>query len=74
MLDQQSIKCQRCDSDRIVAVGGKLMAIYSGYGYQKEIPGHLNIGSSNAILFEYCKNCGQIQGNFPEEINKLELI
>jgi len=66
-----------CGSERIAAVSGKTSdmcdvrvdgkIINDGY-----VPGGMNIGGGDYLHFEYCLDCGRIQGNFPVEDKALE--
>jgi len=58
--------CQRCESKRIVSIYSKSsdcnfisMGMYSKSGY-------MDLGEdSDGLDFEWCLECGQIQGEFP---------
>lgn len=63
------MSCTSCLSDRIASVTAKCSdcfdvcsnkAEYSGY-----VPKDIGIGGNDYIAFDYCLNCGKIQGNFP---------
>jgi len=60
--------CQRCKSGRTVFVSGKCAdrffnSITENPSY---VPTDMNIGyESDYLEFEYCLDCGQIQGNWP---------
>jgi hypothetical protein len=68
--------CQRCSSNRI----GRVLAHCSDmcsvdlasrheYGY---VPRDLGIGGGDDVQFDYCLDCGQIQGKFPLPISEVE--
>ena len=61
--------CQRCDSDRIMFVGGKCSDLceyhYNGKEKYGGAPSDVGIGGGDYIEIEYCLQCGQIQGKFP---------
>ena len=63
------MSCQKCGSDRIVSVSGKVSDMF--YGSYKEyevdgyVPGDIGIGGGDYIEFVYCLECGQIQGDWP---------
>jgi len=63
------MKCQRCDSDRILSVSGKSNDMNDFEFKNKKrndyVPSGLNIGAGDYIHFKTCLECGQIQGNFP---------
>jgi hypothetical protein len=68
--------CQRCNSERIVEVCGKTSDACSVYFNETEhegtVPFHLNIGGGDYIEFNYCLDCGQIQGEFPLPLTEIE--
>jgi len=37
------------------------------------VPGDFGIGGGDYIRFDYCLECGKIQGDFPLEITELEM-
>jgi len=72
--------CQRCGSKRVLGYSAKaddrqswILGEADGEGY---LPGDFNIGAGDYIEFDFCMDCGQIQGQFPlpetefEETNK----
>lgn len=65
------MRCQRCESDRILEILSKssdLNAIYyKNKEYSGYVPSGLNIdeGTGDYINILYCLECGQIQGDFP---------
>ena len=63
------MSCIRCGLDEIISVGAKcddkFSAQYKGQPYQDYVPRDIGIGGGDYITFEYCLNCGQIQGGFP---------
>ncbi len=70
------MSCQRCKSTRICSAGGKVSDMFwhavnekSKDGY---VPGDLGIGGGDYIEFDYCLDCGQIQGTFPLPSTELE--
>lgn len=67
------MKCDRCENERIVLVSGKCSDLFScSFGddkYQGEVPKDLGIGGGDYMSFEYCAECGKIQGEFPIEVN-----
>lgn len=64
-------KCKRegCKSTRIVSINAKcsdLCNVTSAKGeYEGYVPDDLGIGGGDYVEFEFCLNCGQIQGDFP---------
>ncbi len=73
MREPERVKCQRCGSERIVVIQGKLTAVSFDLGYKEVLPQKSNLGYFNELSFDYCLECGQVQGDFPEEVSKLEL-
>jgi hypothetical protein len=65
--------CRNCDSNRILCVGGKVSDMYYHKYKDKEYDGYvpegLGIGGGDYISFNYCLDCGQIQGIFPVELD-----
>jgi hypothetical protein len=63
--------CQKCKSERVLTVGGKCDDMfYMSMGdqeYDGYIPNNLGIGGDGHIDFDYCLDCGTIQGDFPIE-------
>lgn len=64
------MKCQRCKSERVASISGKCSDCCSwsvGGGEMDDgyVPGDMGIGGGDYIEFEFCLECGQIQGKFP---------
>ena len=64
------MKCQRCQSERVIAVCAKCsdccgvnLGSSSMEGY---VPTDLGIGGGDYIEFNLCLECGQLQGKFPQ--------
>jgi len=60
----------KCGSDRIISVNAKCsdccsIQLPSGEEVEGYIPGDLNIGGGDYVEFEFCMDCGLIQGQFP---------
>ena len=70
------MSCQKCKSERIASVGGKTSDMCSVFINEEEhegyVPSDMNIGGGDYIEFEYCLDCGQIQGEFPLQPTKIE--
>jgi len=64
-------KCETCGSNRLVNVCGKISDFFwvqqknTGCEYEGYVPSGMNIGIEDYIEFDYCLNCGKIQGTFP---------
>jgi len=64
------MQCQKCESQRVVSIMGKTSDMFAmtsekGESYEGYVPDNIGIGSGDYIEFDYCLNCGQIQGSFP---------
>jgi hypothetical protein len=62
-------KCIQCGSEQIASVGAKCSDLCS-FSYQNQekngyVPENVGIGGGDYVEFDYCLNCGQIQGDFP---------
>ena len=61
--------CRNCSSDRILSVNGKTSDLnyiqYKGYEIDGYVPRDLGIGGGDYLKFNYCLDCGQVQGTFP---------
>lgn len=70
------MNCKSCKSERIMEVSAKCSDMCSLQYHDMErhdyVPRDIGIGGGDYIEFEYCLDCGLIQGEFPlEEINEL---
>ena len=70
------MSCISCSSERIASIGGKCSDLcwvqignneHDGY-----VPIDMEIGGGDNIKFDYCLDCGKIQGTFPVPETKLE--
>jgi len=62
--------CQRCKSKRIASVYAKSSGLSSfeidGHEHNGYLPDGIGLGDDgDAVSFNYCMNCGQMQGEFP---------
>lgn len=68
--------CQRCGSERIAEVRGKTSDMCHVYIGESEhdgyVPGDMGIGSGDYLDFDFCLDCGQMQGKFPVPQTELE--
>jgi len=69
-------QCKRCASERLLSVNAKCSDMcsinYKDMERHDYVPDYLGIGGGDYVDFEYCLNCGTIQGEFPlEEIDDL---
>jgi hypothetical protein len=76
MIGPIPTQCQRCSSPRL----GRILARCSDmcsvdiasrhfHGY---VPRDLGVGGGDDVNFDYCLNCGQIQGMFPLPTTEME--
>lgn len=63
------MSCQRCNSNRVAEVSAKcsdMCGINLGdSGHEGYVPKDLGIGVGDYVEFEFCLDCGQLQGIFP---------
>ncbi len=63
------MSCDACGSDRVVSVSGKCNdqcnVSYKQMERDDYIPKDMGIGGGDYLEFDYCLECGKIQGNFP---------
>ena len=63
------MNCQNCGNDRILSLSGKTSDMFYGEYKNHEIdsyvPSDIGIGGGDYIEFNYCLECGQIQGTWP---------
>lgn len=69
--------CQTCSSSRIATITAKCndcfgVTISSNFEYSSYVLDDIGIGSSDYVEFNYCLDCGQIQGKFPLPPSKIE--
>ena len=70
------MKCQRCNSERILFAGCKCSDMFGASigslqigGY---VPNDLGIGGGDYLEIGLCLDCGQLQGKFPLPISRVE--
>lgn len=65
--------CQRCESNRIAFLGGQSndygYAHFQGKTQEGYLPFVKNLCDCDGCDFSVCLDCGQVQGNFPVDIN-----
>lgn len=63
------MKCQRCKSERVAFINAKCSDCCSwGVGDESDdgyVPTDMGVGGDDYIEFDFCLECGQIQGEFP---------
>lgn len=68
--------CRKCNSSRVLDITAKCSDTFScglnGIEHEGYVPSDLGIGGGDYIDFRLCLDCGQMQGNFPKPISKLE--
>ena len=62
--------CQKCGSDRIMEINGKTSDLFYGRYKNNETDGYVPDdigfqGGGDYIDFDYCLECGQMQGEWP---------
>ena len=66
------MECQRCESTRVLEIQAKCNDMFSMWMDEKEyqgyVPDEIGIGGGDYIEFAYCLDCGQIQKDFPLDI------
>ena len=72
-----AFECKNCRSERLMNVNAKCSDMCSLTCGDMErhdyVPDFIEIGGGDYVNFEYCLDCGQIQGEFPvEEFDELE--
>ena len=73
------MKCQKCDSPRVININSKssdLNCVYTDdVNHDGYVPTGIGIddGTGDYIVFAWCLNCGQIQGEFPLPISDFEM-
>ncbi len=74
------MQCQRCKSERVVYLSAKssdrnYLSVGPVEG-QKNMSGYMpcdmGIGNEDYVTFDYCLDCGQIEGNWPLPETQLE--
>jgi hypothetical protein len=70
------VRCQRCTSSRLARVLAHCSDMCSvdlaGRHLHGYVPRDLGIGGGDAVHFDYCLDCGQIQGEFPLPVAEME--
>lgn len=73
------MSCQRCQSERLISTSACVkdtcyLRLDSGQRYDGYVPSDIGMGDSDDDMmeWEYCLNCGQIQGQFPLPETQIE--
>jgi len=68
--------CQKCQSDRVLTVSAKCCDLCScaikDQSYDGYVPSDASIGGGKYIEISFCMDCGQMQGEFPVPLTRLE--
>lgn len=70
--------CQTCGSEKLCKISAKCSDqfyyrnLWSGHEYDGYVPLALGIGDSygDYVEFAFCRDCGQIQGDWPKPVEK----
>ena len=69
-------KCQKCPSKRIASFSAKSSDLNHVRLGEKEhdgyVPRDMGIGGGDYVEFDWCLDCGQLQGKFPLPATSLE--
>jgi hypothetical protein len=69
--------CQRCKSERTARLGSKSsdlnMVCIGNKEHDGYVPYGLGIGGGDYVEFDWCLDCGQIQGTFPRPQHEMEM-
>jgi len=70
--------CQTCKSPRIANLCAKCSDLccweYTDIDHDGYVPSNVGIGSDDYVEFDYCLDCGQIQGNFPIDMDAIAAV
>jgi hypothetical protein len=70
--------CQKCTSSRIANLCAKCSDLCcwtdANVDHEGYVPSNVGIGSDDYVEFDYCLDCGQIQGTFPITNEAVEAI
>lgn len=72
------MKCDKCGSERVLSVGAKCSDQFSARSgsdeeYDGYVPAGIGLGSDeDYVEFDYCLECGQLQGTWPKPNLKFE--
>lgn len=69
-------QCSRCQSTRVATVSAKCSDAFwislNGADHDGYVRPEFGIGDDDYVEFDYCLDCGQIQGTFPLAPTKLD--
>jgi hypothetical protein len=76
MIGPIPTQCQRCSGSRLARILAHCSDMCSvdlaGRHFHGYVPRDLGIGGGDDVQFDYCLDCGQIQGKFPLRTTELE--
>lgn len=76
MIGPVPTKCQRCSGGRLARILAHCSDMCSvdmvGCRQHGYVPRDLGIGGGDDVNFDYCLDCGQIQGKFPLPSTRME--
>ena len=63
------MKCKCGDSKRVASINAKCsdLCFFTGDGVERDgyVPYHMGVGGGDYVEFDFCMDCGQIDGDFP---------
>ncbi len=78
MIGPLPTRCQRCSGSRLARILAHCSDMCSvdlaGQHLHDYVPRDLGIGGGDDVNFDYCLDCGQIQGAFPLPPAEMETI
>jgi len=70
------MKCKNCGSERVASITAKCAdccgTSIGEYDKSDYVPGDMGVGGGDYVEFDWCLECGQIQGEWPLEKCKAE--
>jgi len=67
------VSCQSCGNNTIINVSAKCSDCFglsaAHIDYDGYVPENIGIGGGDYVEFAYCTTCGQMQGEFPVDVN-----
>jgi hypothetical protein len=76
MIGPLPTRCQRCSGSRLARILAHCSDMCSvdlaGQHLRDYVPRDLGIGGGDDVNFDYCLDCGQIQGAFPLPPTEME--
>jgi len=70
------MSCQKCKSKRVASVNAKCSDLcFVAIGKQERdgyVPKDMGVGGGDYVEFDFCLDCGMVQGKFPLKLTKIE--